>query len=79
MDTIEIYTQSNPKVVVIRGLLLESTDLTIYDMKGRKVLTNSLERDSNLNKVNVDNVASGVYIIQLENKNYRSSQKVIIN
>jgi hypothetical protein len=79
LDTIEIYTQSNPKAVIIRGLLLESTDLTIYDMQGRKVLTSSLERDSYLNKVNVDNVASGVYIIQLENKNYRSSQKVIIN
>ncbi|PNQ74722.1 hypothetical protein C1T31_00850 [Hanstruepera neustonica] len=78
-NTLIIFTQSNPKTIVIKGHLDEVTVAKVYDIQGRLVVTSTLEGGSTLNEINADNVASGVYVIQLESDSISKSQKIIIN
>jgi len=46
----------------------------LYDKVGRKIL----EQKNNLEKLNVSNVVSGIYILELEANNYKFRKKIII-
>jgi len=54
----------------------ENTSLTIYDVSGKQVL-NKLAENSNLNQINLSNLNSGVYILQIEGSNISQSFKFI--
>ncbi len=78
LDSVLIFTHSNPKTIVIKGLLTENTVAKVYDIQGRLVLSSTLEENSTLNEIDANNVASGVYVIQLESDSSNKSQKIII-
>ena len=79
LDGLSIYTSNNPKTVIIKGYIIEATVSKIYDVQGRLVMTSKLVDDSTINEIRVDHLASGVYIVKLENSSFSKSKKVIIN
>ncbi|TDU42910.1 putative secreted protein (Por secretion system target) [Gelidibacter sediminis] len=73
---LQIY--SKLKTVYIKGVLLEPTNATIYDIQGRVISSTTLKAGSNDNQINLPQVTSGVYIVKLTSKSQEKSQKVII-
>jgi hypothetical protein len=78
LNSLLIYTTANPKEIVIKGNLLDTTKATLYDMQGREILSQSLDIDKNLQTVDVSGLSSGVYVVKLRSKSYGMSKKVII-
>ena len=77
-DTFIIFSTAFPKEVVIKGQITSNTVVTIVDMQGRKVLTQDLELNKSKQTINVTDLSSGVYIVQLKSKTQNINQKIII-
>lgn len=78
-ENISIYP--NPAKDVLNILTTASVQLetaTIYDVRGRKVLTQDLSTTT-FNTINVEQLNSGVYFIQLNAENASTSKKFIVN
>lgn len=78
LNSILIYTTANPKKIMVKGNLLDTTKAMLYDMQGREILSQLLDMDKGLQTIDVTNLSSGVYVVKLQSKNYMMSKKVII-
>ena len=78
LDDLRIFTTKTPRVLTVSGQLLEDTELKLYDVRGRLVLTQSLNETSLNNTIDVSRLEDGVYVVGLNNGYQRKSQKVII-
>lgn len=79
-ENISIYPNPAKDVLNISSsasIQLESA--TIYDVRGRKVLTQDLSHAATFNSVNIEELNSGVYFIQLNAENATTSKKFIVN
>lgn len=79
LNGLEIYTITNPDLLNINGMLVGKTQLDLYDVQGRLVLSRVLESGSNTNSINVEALQSGVYIVKLDVSGAIRTEKVIIN
>ena len=78
LNGLEIYTNTNPKEIVVKGQLDGKTTLQLFDIQGRLVSTQFLNTKNTRNSVDVSNLVAGVYIVQLENNSGNRTQKVIL-
>ncbi|WP_460220495.1 M14 family zinc carboxypeptidase [Psychroserpens sp. MEBiC05023] len=78
LDTVEIYTTTQPKSIIVSGRLFEDTQLSIYDIQGRLIQTTMLQEGQTTHKIDASSLTSGVYIVSLENNTQKKSQKVVI-
>ena len=78
LNALLVYTTANPKELIIKGTLLNTTKAMLYDIQGREVLSQSLDADKNLQKIDINNLSSGVYIVNLQSMNSNISKKIII-
>ncbi|MDB9782482.1 PQQ-dependent sugar dehydrogenase [Winogradskyella sp.] len=79
LDGLNIYTNQAEKTIVIKGQLQKATDLKLFDIHGRVVTTQKLETTNTIQVINVSNLTTGIYIVQLENEqNQKRIQKLII-
>ncbi|APY07219.1 hypothetical protein BWZ20_02375 [Winogradskyella sp. J14-2] len=79
INGLEIFTTTNPDVLNINGRLSRSTELNLYDVQGRLVLSRVLESGSNKNSIDVASLESGVYVVKLDVLGTVRTEKVIIN
>lgn len=77
-ETIQIYTTETPKTLFIKGILDSNTKAEIYDIQGRVILSTQLDQTSQNNQIDISNITSGVYIVNLSNGTQQKTQKVII-
>jgi hypothetical protein len=75
---LNIFTNQNDKTIVIAGQLLEPTTASVYDIQGRLVNTTSLVATSRSQTIDVSNLSSGVYVVQVSNGTQNKTQKVIL-
>ena len=78
LDRLQIYSDSDLDQIVIRGLLSQETQMTLYDIQGRAILSQPLALNNTLNTVNTSSFMSGVYLVQLNDGNKTTTQKVIV-
>jgi len=78
LNGLEIYTNSNPKEIIIKGKLESKTILKLYDIQGRLVNTQLLNTKDAKHSLNVSNLLAGIYIVQLESDTGNRTQKVIL-
>jgi len=78
LDRLQIYSDADLEQVVVRGLLSEDTQLTLYDIQGRSILTKSLLLNHTVNTVSTSNLTKGVYLVQLNSGANIISKKLII-
>ncbi|WP_323788888.1 T9SS type A sorting domain-containing protein [Psychroserpens sp.] len=78
LNELVIYTNENHEDIIIKGMLTEATDATLYDIQGRLVLNEKLEQSNITNTIDVSSISSGVYVIKVSNKNSTKTQKLII-
>jgi len=55
-----------------------NTRIAIYDLAGRLVKTVPTGPATQLMTLNIDNLATGVYLLSLENETGRDTQKLVI-
>jgi chitodextrinase len=77
-NNLDIYTTSQSKTVVVKGLLFEDTNLTIYDIQGRVVKTMTLDGSQTVNRIDVSSVSKGIYIVSLKNGMQERIEKVVV-
>jgi len=75
---LQIFATSSPRIIYVNGKLLNKTILNLYDLQGRLVLKTNLDITSNSNKINVDYLSTGIYLVKLKIGESTKTQKVII-
>ena len=75
-SNIKMYTLE--KDLMIEGFLLDNTTVKIFDLQGRAIISVPLDITSQINTINMNPYASGVYIVQLTNNTVVKSQKIIL-
>lgn len=78
LETIQIYSDYNNDKIVIKGILTSETQVTLFDMQGRQILSDKLNNRNLTNTLSTTNFSSGVYMVKISNKASSISKKVII-
>tara|TARA_B100001971_G_C17982351_1_gene428054 strand:- start:229 stop:747 length:519 start_codon:yes stop_codon:yes gene_type:complete len=79
LNQLNIYNNTSQKTIVISGVIQSNTKAKLYDLNGRLILSKDLNPKSNNQVIDVDNVSTGVFILQLENSgNEKVTKKIII-
>ncbi|WP_323786923.1 T9SS type A sorting domain-containing protein [Psychroserpens sp.] len=79
LDAIQVYANKSQKMIFIKGQLQGTTKINIYDIQGRQVHTSELDSRATTNQIDVSNLMTGAYIVNLYNNTQQKTQKVIIN
>lgn len=74
-ESLQIF--ASEKTLFINGRLLADTEVSIYDIQGRLVLTSFLNEASDANTIDATNVNQGVYVVKLTNEAQQQTKKVI--
>jgi len=74
---ISVYPNPASDTININTLEVQNMDLNVYDMLGRSVKTTTLSNTRNA--INVSDLSSGMYILELSNDNGRKTVKVRVN
>ena len=69
---------STDKTLFIKGQLIADTNVNLYDVQGRHVLTAVLKAGSSNNTIDASNLIAGVYIVKLSNLKQGKTQKIIL-
>jgi hypothetical protein len=77
-DDLLMYASISPKTIFINGQLSDMATVVLYDIQGRSVLVENLDRNSYSNKIDISAISSGVYIVKLKMGSIIKTQKVII-
>jgi len=78
LDHVTVYTNQSTKTINISGQLDEGTIAKVFDIQGREVITKKLSSESILQRINSDDLHTGVYIVKLYTKTKSKSVKLII-
>lgn len=73
LNSIEIYTNANPKQFVVKDQLDAKTTLQLYDIQGRIVNTENTK-----NGVDVSSLSAEIYVVQLLNATGNRTKKIIL-
>jgi hypothetical protein len=77
-DAIKIFTTKTPRALIVSGQIFKDTNLKLYDVRGRLVLTEQLNETTLNHKIDLSKIQDGIYVVELNNQYQRKSQKVII-
>ena len=79
VESVKIYANNAAKTITINGQLQNNTVAKLFDTNGRLVLTNVLNTNNTTQSIDVSQISSGVYILELDNTtNERRTEKLII-
>lgn len=57
----------------------DNVNVTVYDIRGRKVYENAFENSSNFNQVvNLNNIQSGMYLVKVSEGEKQATKKIIV-
>lgn len=75
---LQIFATASPRALFVKGQLQYVTKVSVYDIQGRRVVSNNLEANSNSNQIDISNLSPGVYVVKLNNASQQKTQKVIL-
>ncbi|WP_439153292.1 T9SS type A sorting domain-containing protein [Winogradskyella sp.] len=79
LNTLKITSITGTKTIVINGQLHTNTVLEIYDINGRKVMTQTLDSYKTQNRIDASHLATAAYVVRVNNKTQQVSRQVILN
>ncbi|MBT8375647.1 MAG: T9SS type A sorting domain-containing protein, partial [Bacteroidia bacterium] len=74
---ISIYGLTTERIIRVDGLLNQDTELIVYDLQGRKVMSQHLDMNINTQRIDASALHAGVYVVELNNKDQRKTSKII--
>jgi len=78
LDHVTVYTNQSTKTINISGQLDAGTIAMVYDIQGREIITQKLSSESILQRIDSDDLHTGVYIVKLYTKTKSKSVKLVI-
>lgn len=78
-DNLDVYSPLNTGNLIVKGSVNEVTNLEIFDLNGRLLQTFSVQPHQSINRFEVSNLATGIYIVKLNNKTQSKIKKIQIN
>ena len=79
LEGLQIYADATNKAININGQLHSRTNFNIYDINGRILTTKPLEITSTYQSIDVSQLSTGIYIVELiSNTNEKRIEKLII-
>lgn len=78
LDTLNVFALNASKELVINGHIKSNTQLNLYDIQGRVVLSTDLDHLNLENRIDVSSLSGGVYVVNINNNLQEKTQKVII-
>lgn len=78
-DALDVYSPLNTGSLIVKGSVNEVTNLEIFDLNGRLVQTFSVQPYQVENRFEVSKLATGIYIVKLNNKTQSRIKKIQIN
>ena len=79
LNSVEVFSLTSEKKLVVQGQLRNDSVLKIFDIRGRLIETHSLEASQTKHEIDVSTISSGVYVVNLNNKNQTKTTKLVIN
>ena len=79
LSSVNIFSESNPKHLVINGILQRPTIARIYDLQGRMVRSQDLYSNIISQYMDVTHLSMGVYVVRLTTNQQAISKKIIIH
>ena len=76
VNTLNLYA-ANHKIFV-KGELLATTQVNVYDTLGRVVMSSNIAVGSNSNEIDASQLTTGIYIVKLNNGVQELTKKVIL-
>lgn len=76
----KVAVYPNPSKGIVNIQLPEgttNTTLNIYDIQGRKVFSKTATAIAEI--LNIDNLQEGVYVLSIENENFKTAKKIILS
>ncbi|EPR73521.1 Cell wall protein Awa1p [Winogradskyella psychrotolerans RS-3] len=82
LSTIDLNSESlqifaSEQALFINGSLLADTEVSVYDIQGRLVLSSFLKEASDRNTIDAASLSQGIYVVKLNNKVQQQTKKVI--
>jgi hypothetical protein len=78
INNLQIYSTASPRTLVIKGVITSSTQVFLYDLQGRMVLSSTLNSGTIKNSLDVSGLGTGMYVIRLTSPNNLKTHKIII-
>jgi hypothetical protein len=78
-NEIEIKAIMGSKTIIVNGNLNTNSILELYDINGRKVLTQVLDRNTTTHHIDASFLPTAAYIVIVHNDTQKSSKQIIIN
>ena len=78
LDALNIFVLNSSKELIVSGQLQQNTILDLYDIQGRKVLSNQLDSSMVINRISISSLSVGVYVAKVFNSSQIKTQKLII-
>ncbi|REE24996.1 putative secreted protein (Por secretion system target) [Winogradskyella pacifica] len=82
LSTIDLISESlqivaSEQTLFINGALLADTEVLIYDIQGRLVMSSLLKEASDRNIIDAASLSQGIYVVKLNNEEQQQIKKVI--
>ena len=78
LNNLNIYNTNMPKQLFVKGQLNEKTTVTIYDIQRRLMVSRQLDTDRKSQQIDLTNIVTGIYIVELKNTTQSLSKRIII-
>jgi hypothetical protein len=78
LNEVGIKAIHNTKQIIISGQLAEDTNVSIYDINGRTILKTTIDAYNTTNRIDVKNLITGIYLVQLNNNSQTVSKQILI-
>ena len=78
LNEVGIKAIHNTKQIIISGQLAEDTNVTIYDINGKTILKTTIDAYNTTNRIDVKNLITGIYLVQLNNNSQTVSKQILV-
>ena len=78
LNEVGIKAIHNTKQIIISGQLAEDTNVTIYDINGKTILKTTIDAYNTNNRIDVKNLITGIYLVQLNNNSQTVSKQILV-
>ena len=78
-NQIEIKAISGANIITVSGNLDRDSVLELYDVAGRKLLTQNLDSYKTMHRIDVEHLPVAAYIVNVHNDTQKTSKQIIIN
>ena len=78
LNEVGIKAIHNTKQIIISGQLAEDTNVTIYDINGKTILKTTIDAFNTTNRIDVKNLITGIYLVQLNNNSQTVSKQILV-